>query len=176
MKKRRTLIISLLLIAALALGIGYAALSTDLTVSGSVSNAPHPIDVTFQEGSISAGAGLASAEAASRVVCTNGAKSATFDVAGLVHQGDKVVATFTVVNNNKYAVTLNAPSVTETDANDFFTATTTWLDADGNATATTPRLASGETATFQVTVTMDKNTAETYTGDFVVTVTATSAE
>ena len=100
MKKRRTLIISLLLIAALALGIGYAALSTDLTVSGSVSNAPHPIDVTFQEGSISAGAGLASAEAASRVVCTNGAKSATFDVAGLVHQGDKVVATFTVVNNN----------------------------------------------------------------------------
>ena len=36
--------------------------------------------------------------------------------------------------------------------------------------------AAGATATFQITVTMDKNTAETYTGDFVLTVTATSAE
>ena len=176
MKKRRTLVISLLLIAALALGIGYAALSTDLTVNGSVSNSPHPIDVTFKEGSITAGAGLASAEAASKVVCTNGAKSATFDVAGLVHQGDKVVATFTVVNNNKYSVTLNTPTITETDAHQFFTATTTWLDAEGAATTTTPTLAAGATATFQITVTMDKNTAETYTGDFVLTVTATSAE
>ena len=176
MKKRRTLIISLLLIAALALGIGYAALSTDLTVSGAVSNAPHPIDVTFQEGSITAGAGLASAEAVSKVICTNGAKSATFDVAGLIHKDDKVVATFTVVNNNKYAVTLNTPTITETDANNFFTATTTWLDDNGDATATAPRLEAGETATFQITVTMDKNTAETYTGDFVLTVTATSAE
>ena len=176
MKKRRTLIISLLLVAALALGIGYAALSTDLTVTGAVANSPHPIEVTFKTGSISAGEGLASAEAASKVVCTNGAKSATFDVAGLVHAGDKVVATFTVVNNNKYAVTLNTPTITETDTNNFFTATTTWLDDGGSATATAPTLAAGATATFKVSVVMDKNTAETYTGDFVLTVTATSAE
>ena len=176
MKKRRTLIISLLLVAALALGIGYAALSTDLTVNGSVSNSPHPIDVTFVSGAIDNTVGLASAREASKVVCTEGAKSATFDVAGLVHQDDCVVATFVVRNNNKYSVTMNNPSISETDTHKFFTATTTWLDAEGNATGTAPTLAAGATATFRVTVTMDKNTAETYTGDFVLTVTATSAE
>ena len=175
MKKRRTLIIALLLIAALALGIGYATLSTDLTVNGSVSNSPHPIDVTYETGSISAGEGLAAAEAASKVVCTKGAKSATFDVAGLVHAGDKVVATFTVKNNNKYDVALEAPKITtETDASNFFTPTVTWLDDEGNATSTTPTLKENETATFKVTVTMDINTANTYSGDFVVTVTANS--
>ena len=34
MKKRRTIIISLLLVAAIALGVGYAAVSTELTISG----------------------------------------------------------------------------------------------------------------------------------------------
>ena len=52
MKKRRTTIIAFLLVAALALGIGYAALTTNLTITGGVTNAPHPINVVFQSGTL----------------------------------------------------------------------------------------------------------------------------
>ena len=47
MKKRRTLIISLLLVAALALGIGYAALSSTLQVNGVIENDPANVNVVF---------------------------------------------------------------------------------------------------------------------------------
>lgn len=177
MKRRRTLIMALLLVTTLALGIGYAELSTDLTVNGSVSNTPHPINVTFTGGELSATEGTAEAKEASSVVCTNGAQTATLNAAGLVHKDDFVVATFTVKNNNLYSVELSAPAVNETkDPSAFFTATTTWLDGSGNEIATNPILAGGESATFKVTVKMDKNTAEVCSGDFIITVTATSNE
>ena len=41
MKKRRTLIISLLLVAALALGVGYAAMTVDTSVTGSATLDPN---------------------------------------------------------------------------------------------------------------------------------------
>ena len=180
MKKRRILIISLLLVAALMLGIGYAALSTDLVVNGSVSNQPHPIDVTFKSGKIltDMGTEAAAKHANTNVICTDGAKTATLNVANLVHKDDAVYAEFVIVNNNKYAVTLGEPVVAETTAagvKDFFTATSEWVDASG-AKIAAPEIAAGATATFRVKVTMDINTGESLSGDFTVTVKATSAE
>ena len=179
MKKRRTTIIAFLLVAALALGIGYAALTTNLTITGGVTNAPHPINVVFQSGTLkeatatgeNASATQAAIMANSSVVCTEGAQSATFNAANLVHQGDTVTATFVIQNRNLYGVKLDDPVITETDASGLFTATTAW---DGYTAGDT--LAANATATFTVTVTLDKNTAETLTGDFVVTITATSVE
>ena len=43
MKKRRTLIISLLLVAALALGVGYATITRDLSVQGTAKSTPADI-------------------------------------------------------------------------------------------------------------------------------------
>ena len=176
MKKRRTLIISLLLVAALALGIGYAALSTDLLVNGSVSNTPHPIDVTFKSGKIltQIGTPAAATHESTNVVCTNGAKTATLNVANLVHAEDCVYAEFVVVNNNKYNVKLDDPVIRETDTNNFYTVTSEWVDENGNK-IDAPTIAADATATFRVKITMDVNTGNTYTGDFVVTVTAHSA-
>ena len=177
MKKRRTLIIALLLVAALALGVGYATLSTELTVTGSISNTPQAINVTYTEGSIKAGAGTAAAEAASTVTCTAGAQSATFNASGLTGEGETVSAVFTVKNYNNYDVQMDAPAIlSETDADDMFTITTTWLDASGNATATAPLLEENDEATFMVTIKMDKDTANTVTADFVIKVVANSAE
>ena len=54
MKKRRTLIITALLIAALALGIGYAALSRELVIGSEANLAPdeNDFDIVFTEAKI----------------------------------------------------------------------------------------------------------------------------
>lgn len=161
MKRRRTLIISLLLVAALALGIGYAALSVDLTVSGSVTNSPHPIDVVYKSGAITDGNDAA--KTASNIVCTEGAQSATFSAAGLVHADDTVTATFTVINRNQYKVTLAAPTVTSNSNSAYYAVSTQLPD-----NATSVEVPAGETATFTVTVKMLKNTAEIRNGDFLI--------
>jgi len=177
MKKRRTLIIALLLVAALALGVGYAVVSTELTVTGSISNSPETINVVYTTGSVMLGEGTAAAEAASSVICNEGAQSATFAAAGLTKATEKVVASFTVVNKNNYDVKMKTPTIlSETDASEMYTITTTWIDDSGDPTATLPILEKDDTATFIVTVTLDKDTADVHTGDFVIKVVAESNE
>lgn len=177
MKKRRTLIISLLLVAALALGIGYAALSTELTVTGSVTNQPHPINVVYtgeNTGLIAVDGDNDDAYAASNVICTADAKSATFNVAKLSHNGDFVVAKFEVINKNEYKVQMETPTVSYT-GDSFYAVTTYWVDGTG-AETTAPKLGKNETATFYVKVMMNKTTAESLSGDFTVSIKGTSAE
>ena len=176
MKRRRTLIISLLLIAALALGIGYAALSTELTVTGSVTNQPHPINVVYTGNAdvITVDGDHAEARGASNVICTADAKSATFNVAKLAHNGDFVVAEFEVINKNEYKVQMEAPTVTYT-GDDFYETTSYWVDASGNQIAA-PELSKNQTAKFYVKVMMDITTANTMSGDFTVSIKGTSSQ
>lgn len=49
MKRRRTLIVSLLLVAALCLGIGYAAINGELTINGTANIKEQPFKVVFTE-------------------------------------------------------------------------------------------------------------------------------
>ena len=172
MKKRRTIIISLLLVAALALGIGYAATSGNVKVSGEVYNKPHELKLVFVSGALTATEGDSDdAFDASEVLCTNGATSATFNVKDLSHNGDFVVATFTVKNTNLYKVTLDETPSVEYTGSSFFTVTPTWTLNEGQDLT----LDYEETATFTLKVQMNKTTAEELDGDFVVTVGATSA-
>ena len=172
MKKRRTLIISLLLVAALALGIGYATTTGNVKISGEVYNKPHDLELVFVSGVKTATEGdNDTAFAASEVICTAGSTSATFNVKEIAHDGDFVVATFVVKNNNLYDVTVaDTPSIEYTGTR-FYDVTTNWaLNQDQDLT-----LAHNEELTFTVKVTMNKTTAEELDGDFVITVNATSA-
>ena len=171
MKRKRTLIIALLLVAALALGIGYAATTGNVKISGEVYNKPHDLDLVFVSGAKTAVDGDNDvAFAASEVICNNGDKSAIFNVKDIAHDGDFVVATFTVKNNNKYSVTVSDP-VVEYTGTDFFTVTTAWQLADGQDLT----LVADEELTFTVKCEMDVTTANVLDGDFVVTVNAQSA-
>lgn len=106
--KRRRLIISLFLIAAVALlGIGYSAITTRLDIRGSVSSkaSTNDFDVEF------VGAELGSI--ADGVVCapsfdTTTGVDATLNISGLSNNGQKVVAYFKVQNNSKAISSLNA--------------------------------------------------------------------
>ena len=171
MKKRRTLIISLLLVAALALGIGYAALSTELTVTGSVTNQPHPINVVYTGVAdvLSVDGDSDEAAAASSIICTADAKSATFNVAKLAHNGDYVIGEFEVINKNEYSVKMENPTVSYT-GDDFYNVETYWVDGSGVKQDTAPVLTKNQTAKFYVKVMMDITTANTMSGDFTVSI------
>ncbi len=173
MKRRRSLVIALLLVAALALGIGYATITRDLTVQGTAKTNPADIDVVFAEGTkiegATANAGtdhdarVTAIETASSVG-TYGDKVISFNALGLQKAGETVTAVFYVVNNNTYPVTLTTPAVEDsqtTNTLEHFSVqvggykyinpeTQQEVDFTGN-------LAAGQTVFFRVTVTLDSN-------------------
>ena len=114
MKKRRTLIISMLLIAALCLGIGYAAVAaTDtLKITGSASadgtemNKQFDMDVYFSaavpdDTNLEAEDATVTAEIITDAGRTDGyGDEATFEVAGLAVKGEYATVTYTITNDH----------------------------------------------------------------------------
>ena len=96
MKKRRTLIITALLLAALVLGIGYAALSRELVIGSEANLAPNEknFDIVFT----SAGIDNSDYGSASLTGDQNNATTAHYTLTGLSAQGDKAVMTFVIKN------------------------------------------------------------------------------
>ena len=93
MKKRRSTIVAVLLILALALGIGYASLSRELVIGSEANLAPdeNDFDIVFVDANIDdAKWGTASV--------TGGGKNAHYTLTGLSAKGDKATMTFTIKN------------------------------------------------------------------------------
>ena len=93
MKKRRSIIISLLLLAALCLGIGYAALSRELLISSSAQLAP--VDSAFHVVFTEAKSGDTTKATAS---ITGDQTTANYTVIGLSQPTEDVTLTFKVQN------------------------------------------------------------------------------
>jgi hypothetical protein len=74
MKKNRTLVIGLLLVAALALGIGYASTTRDLYVQGTAKTTPQDIDVVFATGTAIQNATSTRPDADARISAIKAAK------------------------------------------------------------------------------------------------------
>ena len=93
MKKRRTLIISLLLVAALCLGIGYAALSRELIISSTAQLAPvdSAFHVVFTEA-------ISKEPAKATASLTGDHTTANYTVIGLSEPGEQVTLTFKLQN------------------------------------------------------------------------------
>ena len=118
MTRRRSLVLALLLVASLALGIGYAAFTVNMEIGGNISvGAPAPA-VTFS----------AVAEQVVQGGITSGnnygkdalhGQSIDLNVGGFRNAGDQVVVTYTVKNDHDFPVTVTNPVVkyTNTDAN-----------------------------------------------------------
>ena len=95
MKRRRTIIISLLLVAALALGIGYAEMTKMLTINGDaiLNQNEDSFAVNFTAGNITENKGS---------VTYNGT-TADFNIMNIADIGDKAVITLTVTNQSPAA-------------------------------------------------------------------------
>jgi len=116
MKKNRTLIVALLLVASLALGIGYAGVTSLLSVNGTAKTTPTDIDVKFTDGCAIQSADTADHNAdriaqivAASSVGTTGGLDIDFYAYDLREVGDTVTAIFWVQNDSDYDVRLATP-------------------------------------------------------------------
>lgn len=124
MKKTRTLIISLLLVASLALGIGYAAFSSRMAINGeAILPGVQVSEVVFVDASKTGGDDHITAS-----VSGQNSNSLTVNVSGFQHVGDNITVTAQIKNPHPFAVTLTTPAIkfvetagTQVDASDYFT-------------------------------------------------------
>ena len=152
MKKRRTLVIALLLIAALAIGIGYATFSVEMTLSGGASMNATECAVVFEDATLNAGG-------AADVTLTKsgtGTITLTTNLAGFKSVGDTATVTVIVSNPHDFDVQLNTLS----------------FKADGKTNADGVRYLNVE-HTFVEGTTVEAG--DTYEFTFTVTCGATSA-
>lgn len=166
MKRRRTLIVSLLLVAALCMGIGYAAVSGTLTVKGDVTIKEQPFDVKFTEMTSVATPNTITVTDVSDL-SSNPSNQATLTVASLQNKGDTVTVTYTIENFNDVAVDLATPTITLHGTDNTYTNTnaskyTVTAKYNGNADTASLDAAGGasDSATLVVTITL----TSVYTG------------
>ena len=174
MKKRRTLIISLLLIAALALGIGYAALGDDLEVegyakiTGDSADKAFAADIYFTKAIMSAEKGTAEIIADSKGEAADKVKITVNDGV-LGGQGDSVMVALEISNVGDLDayVTLGGINVTNSE---YFAVTTSW------GTNNTQSLAKGSTLDCNVTITVLKTPTADIDTTFTIGFTAETVD
>ena len=159
MKKRRTLIIALLLIASLALGIGYAGFSVNMIVNGDAKMNATESKVVFSDAVLNEGA-------TSTVEITVGGKNTnalSLKLSGFKAVGDTATVTVTVSNPHDFPVNVKLANFTSDDK----------TNAEGveylEVTHTFPAsqtIDSEGTYTFEFTVTCKATTPDAVTENF----------
>ena len=163
MKKRRTLIIALLLVAALALGIGYAAFSSEMLVNGEADLNATASEVKFTRAATTTGT--------TQGITVNPSgldtKSLTLDVDGFIKKDEKAVIEIDITNPHDFPVTISDfTDVTGVDRENaagvkYFTITSSGLANDDT-------IAAGQTKTFMVTVVCNATSASTINENFTI--------
>lgn len=148
-----------LLIAVLMLGIGYAAVTQKLTVSGSAKAIANntSFDIKFTEATASDSNKL-SVKIDSDLV-------ASMNVTGMTFVGDKVSATITMANQSPELTAEVAEAVIDNQNSEYFKVTVNQVAGD---------LAPGATKGIVVTVELIKTPLEVISGTFKVTIDATA--
>jgi hypothetical protein len=184
MKKRRTLIISVLLIAALALGIGYAALSRELVISSTANLAAdeNDFDIVFVEAKVDStnvdGASAPYSNIATASVTGTGT-TANYTIAGLSKKDESVTLKFVIENKTADVEAklvslsqiagecyIGEGTTTAVTPSDYFDKTVSIVNDDTAATYTAGQefvLEAGQTATVTITITMKQTITDKLT-------------
>ncbi len=155
MKNRKRIVVAFLLVVALVLGVGYAALTDTLNIEGDMevshANAQNAFDEEVYFKSVSQGVGYTA-----EILSSNNDK-ANFTITGLEGADDKISITFTIANDNDFAVAVQMdPTNTAITNTPYFAYTlseeTFNIAANGTYDVTvtitllqTPQLAEGQT-------------------------------
>lgn len=172
MKRRKNLIIAFLLVASLALGIGYAAYSTTLTINGATGVSAQAIEFTED---VRFTAAVSDNEAFGTASPGDG-QFATFTATGMTQQNDRVQFTYTISNYTLGEVNIEITTRPTSSGNtDGLFAVTTALSATTIPAATDESNPGQITAT--VTVVLNQTVTEAVDNfDWLIEYTATSAE
>ena len=157
MRNRKVIIVSFLLIACMILAIGFAALNDTLNIEGDMevshANAQNAFDEEVYFSAVSTGEGYTA-----EILATNNDKG-NFTVKGLAGKDDQVEITFTIANDNDFAVECKLDPVNTALTNEAYFEVTTnvgdqpfRIDADSTTDVVitvkllqTPQLSEGQT-------------------------------
>lgn len=169
MTKRRSIIAAFLVVALLAVGIGYAALTDDLTVTGSASIKASDSAETF-DGDIYFSKALGDATRVEATILADNDKAVMNVLAGTLKQvGDEVIATYTIKSESDLDVVIT-PSIAANPADPLYTLNDEYFSVYTNLTGD-QTLKAGETIDFTITVKLIKTNAtnDDVSCNFVVT-------
>lgn len=170
MKRRRTLIISALLIAALALGIGYAALSDVLDIQGTAEISAGIAEEAFNQDVYFSGVSSGTGYTAS--INPDNNDKGTFTATGFSQVGDVVSITYTIKNDSEHYAANVTPKLLQNSNETYFQVTSDWQ-------STMQTIPAGGEKTITVMVTLVKlPTADEglTTASFNIELTAVTAE
>ena len=170
MKNRRNVVVAFLVVAVMLLGIGYAALSDTLDITGSADVNQSAAEEAFNE-DIYFSAAVANETGNTASVNADNNDKASFTAATLKGKGDKVTFTFTITNDGDLDATVT-PKLNATLGNtntEYFSIESDW---DGGSKT----LAAHSTITYTITVELLKTPTETISGSFLVELTAVSVD
>ena len=170
MKNRRNVVIAFMIVAVMLLGIGYAALSDTLDITGSADVNQSAAEEAFNE-DIFFSAAVANETGNTASVNADNNDKASFTANTLKGKGDKVTFTFTIKNDGDVAADVT-PKLNATLGNtnpEYFSITSDW----GGATKT---LDAHSEITYTVTVELLKTPTVTISGSFLIELVAVSVE
>ena len=179
MKNRRIAIVAFLLVAALTLGFGYAAVTNVLDIQGSVTVPVTDAEKEFNEdiyfsgvvngenvvSSVDASAGL---DYTANINSNNNDK-AQFSVTGIEKKGDSVSITFEIKNDSEHDATVTLKSLTNTDDTNFEFGY--YFGSEGTTTTT---ILAGQTTRVTVNVELIKQLVAAGSASFVVELNVTA--
>ena len=169
MKKRRNVIISLLLVAALALGIGYAAVTDVLDITGSADVSAAQVEETFNLNvHFKEGGAVANDAGNTASVNADNNDKASFSTNTLKAAGDKATFTFTIVNESDDVSANIIPRISSNTNEAYFGISSDWAGAEKT-------LGPDSEITYTVTVELLQDPVDAVSGSFIIELTATSA-
>ncbi|MBR5817474.1 MAG: hypothetical protein IKY62_02395 [Clostridia bacterium] len=166
MKNRRNVVVAFLLIAVMLLGVGYAALTDVLDITGSADVNQSAAEEAFNE-DVYFTAAVANQTGNTASVNADNKDKASFTANTLKGKDDVVTFTFTIVNEGDVAADVT-PTLNATAGNtkpEYFEITSDWDGA-------TKTLAAGGSLTYTVTVKLLKTPTESVSGSFLIELTA----
>ena len=170
MKNRKHVVVAFLLVAAMLLGVGYAALTDVLDITGSADVNQSAAEEAFNE-DIYFSAAAANETGNTASVNQDNNDKASFTANTLKGKDDTATFTFTIKNDGdvdaQVTPTLNA--ATGNTKPEYFAITSDW-----NGAAKT--LEAGGSLTYTVTVMLRQTPTETVSGSFLIELTAVSVD
>lgn len=169
MKNRKVVVIAFLVIAAMMLGIGYAALTDTLDITGSADVNVSDLEKEFEEDIYFSLAVANNGAPDTASINADNNDKASFSAKSLVKKGDVATFTFTIENDSAHDVSVT-PKLNATLGNtnsEYFSIESDW---DGS----TKPIAAGGNITYTLTVELLKDPTEGISGSFLVELVATA--
>lgn len=171
MKNRKTVVVAFLLVAVMLMGVGYAALTDVLDITGSADVNQSAAEEAFnQDIHFAVNGAVANNAGNTASVNADNNDKASFTANNLKGKDDVATFTFTIENTGDVEAVVT-PAISSNTNTEYFKITSDWMVAGQSAPKT---LAAGATLTYTVTVTMLKTPTETIAGSFIIELTAVS--